>query len=239
MKALNIKSSEKGNVLFYILIAVALLAALSFAVSQSGRGNVNKLSEDKARIYATDMIEYGNIIASAVGQLRLRGCSKNEINFENNISAGYTNPNAPADKSCDVFNINGGGVVYKRPPEAMTLSGNAINYYFNAQNEIKNIGTTCAASTCSDLLLLSQSINQESCIAINELLDITNPSGIPPVSPINLSTPKFTGTFGYDETMGDIASDTVIAGKKSGCSRDNVCGGGTECYTFFRVLWSQ
>ena len=75
-------SSESGNVLFYILIAVALLAALSYTVAQSTRGNVGQLSAERARLYATEIIENANVMSSAVSQLRLRGVDLDELCFD-------------------------------------------------------------------------------------------------------------------------------------------------------------
>ena len=75
-------NSQSGNVLFYILIAVALLAALSYTVAQSTRGNVSQLSAERARLYATEIIENGNVISSAVSQLRLRGVGLDELCFD-------------------------------------------------------------------------------------------------------------------------------------------------------------
>ena len=233
-------SSERGNVLFYILVAVALLAALSLAVSQSGRGNVNKLTEEKARLYATDMIEYANIVAASVGQLRLRGCDSDEISFENDDVSGYTNANAPTDNTCHVFHLSGGGVDWKQTPAEAINDGNANHYFYNAANEVELIGTTCGTSACSELLMLVQDLSQQVCIQINNLLDVTNPADTPPTSAnVNVSLPKFTGAFGYTDTMGDTAGDNVLAGKKAGCTLDASCGGNPDCYSFYRVLWSQ
>jgi hypothetical protein len=77
--------AERGNVMFYILIAVALLAALIFAVAQSGRGNIQQVSEEKARLFATEIIQYTGTMANGVAQLRLRGVRDTEISFDNPV----------------------------------------------------------------------------------------------------------------------------------------------------------
>ena len=97
--------SERGNALLYILIAVALIAALSYVVSRGQRGNTSTLTDQQARLAAQEIIDYGNDLANAVQKLRLRGCTDTQVSFENNIVTEYTNPNAPADKSCHVFDV--------------------------------------------------------------------------------------------------------------------------------------
>ena len=135
---MNTHHSESGNVLLYILIAVVLLSALTFAVSQSNRGNVQQLSEDRARLLATEIVDYAEIISNAVAQLRLRGCSDTEISFENPIAAGYTNG---TDTFCQIFHPDGGGITYVAPDEAL---GTGLEWSFSGNRYIDNVGSWSA-----------------------------------------------------------------------------------------------
>ena len=89
------RAGECGNVLFYILIAVALIAALSYAVTTTSRGGgTADISQEKAGLAASEILEYSNNIASAAAQLNLRGCRDTEISFDNTLSAtDYSNTN--------------------------------------------------------------------------------------------------------------------------------------------------
>jgi hypothetical protein len=118
-------TSQSGNALFLILIAVALFAALSYAVTVSGRGG-GTVSKETAQLEAAAISSYLGEIRNAVTRLRLTGgCTDAQINFE---GSGYTdgptgpyggtvmiannsNPSSPTNDSCDVFHKNGGGVV--------------------------------------------------------------------------------------------------------------------------------
>lgn len=60
------RRSERGNILFMILIAVALFAALSYAVTSSSRGGSKGIGEERARLLASRIVQYGTSIEQAV-----------------------------------------------------------------------------------------------------------------------------------------------------------------------------
>ena len=61
---------ESGNALFLILIAVALFAALSYAITNSGRGGGN-ITKEKADIIAAQMVSVIGSIQSRISRLEL------------------------------------------------------------------------------------------------------------------------------------------------------------------------
>jgi len=205
------KREESGNVLFYILIAVVLLAALSFAVSQDGRGSVETLSKDRARLAATDVLSYADTVGKAVGQLRLRGYSMEQISFENNIVAGYINANC-TDDGCKVFHPEGGALTWISPPDD---ANDDTNWVITDDMEVENIGRTCGADGCEDLTLQLLGVDAAVCQQINDMLDVAAP-GTLPVNPDN-SAGLFTGTYAYVDTIGDVAGSAKLAGLKAGC----------------------
>ncbi len=244
------RSSERGNVLFYILIAVALLAALSVAISQSGRGNINKLSEDKARLYATEILEYANIVASATAQLRLRGCDDDEISLENSVVAGYTNAGAPADNSCHIFHTGGGGVQWRGPEtEWLDTTQSAEtdygNLFFPSTTCILNVGTNSAtlcnsAGDDEELVLIMSWLKEEVCIQLNVLVGVDNPSDVPPIdtdSAWDGAYTKFTGSYSGDFEIGNEGTGDLYA-ETAGCFEGN--SGATDppqnTFHFYKVL---
>ncbi len=210
----NYRQNESGSAIFYVLIAVALLGALIFAVSNGGRNNTSKLSEDRVRLIATEILEYSNALGNAVSQLRLRGASDTQISFENNMISGYTNANC-ADNICKIFHPEGGGVVYTPPlesaldPDAAAATAYANvgallgEWYFPHDTCVDSVGlggNNCYNDNTSitDLMVFLPWVNQSVCIEINDLLKVDNPSGVPPVvggSMIRLTVDKFTGTY--------------------------------------------
>ncbi|PJF37579.1 MAG: hypothetical protein CUN55_21350, partial [Phototrophicales bacterium] len=64
-------SYQKGNVLFLILIAVALFAALSYTVTWSGRANEGRLNKDRAELLAAEIIQYATQMEQAITRVRI------------------------------------------------------------------------------------------------------------------------------------------------------------------------
>lgn len=224
------RKNERGNVLFYILIAIALLATLSYAVTQSTRGGSQGVTTERNTLLAGEIISYGDALANTVGQLRLRGCTKEQISFDNNFNSLYVNASAPANNSCHVFHPDGGGMTYQNVNDAaLTSSGTGI--YFDGSMEIENVGTTCASATCSDLVFFVRDVTAAMCVTLNEELGITNPSGNPPADNAFDFDP-FTGSYTYDLSIGDTAGSANVAARKSGCVQETA--GNT--YAFYRVL---
>ena len=100
---------ERGNALFLILIAVALFAALSYAVTNSGRGGGGidrelETIETAVNQQCNAMIDQGKMRLRVLG-----GCSENEISYE--LADGTnSNSDAPSDESCHLFRPSGAGI---------------------------------------------------------------------------------------------------------------------------------
>jgi len=206
------RSSETGSAIFYVLIAVMLLAALSFAVSSSVRsGGTGDITDSQAKLLASDVLSYMNTVSTAVSQLRLRGCSDTEVSFENPAVAGYTNGNAPGDNTCHVFEPAGGGVTWTDPPAGSI--GSAGQWKITGSHHISLIGCDATNSSCSELLLVLEDVNDNVCIKINDLSGITNPSSVPPSQAEDYTGTAFTGAYANNETY----NATQIEGRKTGC----------------------
>jgi hypothetical protein len=218
------RGDESGNVLFFILIAVALLAALSIAITQGSRDSSSGVTADKQRLLASEIIDYGDTVQKAVAMLRLRGVTFDALRFAT-TALGTTYGTAGAAPTNEVFNIAGGGVIYKdETPDAMAAPQ---SYVFTAGNEVTGVGTTCAGDSCTDLLILLPGINQDVCMEINALIGIDNPAGAPPVETVVDKTP-FVGVATYAQTIGNGS----LSGKTAACFFDT----GSSNYTYYQVL---
>ncbi|MGB1077712.1 MAG: hypothetical protein ACPG05_05330, partial [Bdellovibrionales bacterium] len=113
---------QTGNVLFLILIAVALFAALSYAITKSNRGKSNA-EKDKLALVASEMMQDASLMSQAIQRLMIiKHCSDTDISvhydwdqdgsLENNGDDNY-NSSAPSDKHCHLFDSNGAGLTWK------------------------------------------------------------------------------------------------------------------------------
>ena len=99
-------SGQQGNVLFMILIAVALFAALSYAVTQSSRSGAGDTKREQQQL---DQAVIDNYMAAInAGQMTLtiaRGCD----------TISYDPPSAwgGGSKRCHMFHPEGAGVAYQ------------------------------------------------------------------------------------------------------------------------------
>lgn len=98
-----------GNVLFLILIAVALFAGLGYAVTTSLNTAPAKVEDEKQKLDQAVLNNCEAAINLALLRLRNMGdCSDDEINYEM-PDGSNANPNAPADDHCNVFHPAYGG----------------------------------------------------------------------------------------------------------------------------------
>lgn len=238
------KGNQSGNVLFYILIAVALLAALSYAVAQGGRSSLSGLTDEKSRLFAGEILEYADSLSNAVSQIKLRGYTEAQVSFENSIVSGYANANCSED-FCKVFALDGGGVNYMAPKMDWLDSGSSgqLRYgelYIHAQSHVVDVGTSD-----DDLVLFIPYLKKELCIAINDLLGI-EPTGQDVPSETNgpfAVNIKFDGTYvqvADRKVSGDgtTGQTDILYGKQAGCTESS--GGASNpsagTYHFFKVL---
>lgn len=222
------QNSQSGNVLFYILIGVALLAALSFAVSQNSRGTLTSLTDQQAGLMATEIIEHAHILSNAVSQIRLQGYEDTEISFENTSEAGYINASCAAS-DCEIFDISGGGVSWQTVSTQSAASATS-KWQITGEMAVQDIGTTCTAASCTELLALALDIEQSVCSKINEKLDIALPSVIPD-NP-DAAYAKFTGTYSYGDTIGNVAGSSKLATLSAGCFYSTA----DDIHIFYKVL---
>ncbi len=238
----NKRHSERGNILLYILLAVVLLAALTYAVAGTSRsGGITHLSDSKASTLSTEILTYANHLKTAISKLSLRGCTETQINFENTVVAGYVNATAPVDDSCDVFAASAGAVTWVTPPDDMN-DGTPWFYTGAAVAHNSNGYASSNSAADADLVMMISGLPQNLCTKINKQLGITG-------TPINDSTygdtTKFQGSYSYAEDINGLpeasqpspcsAPSTAqnFCGRDAGCFREE---GGTQRYVFFQVL---
>lgn len=238
--------SSRGNALFIILIAIVLLASLSYTVTRSNRASGN-LSRENAMIHAGEILNYAQGLQQAVHRVMYNGVETANVSFETTALADYDHTPAVATTN-QVFNTAGGGAVYVAPKADWidsALSGENLygEWYFPAELCVSNVGTgtaTCNSDAASneELIAILPFLHEEICLAINDKLGVTNPSDAPPAisdCAWTSATPeKFTGTLADGNNL-DAAE---LDGKSAGCFAVTACAGlaPPTSYHFFQVL---
>ncbi len=206
------KNHNKGNVLFIILIAVGLFAALSYAVSNGMRGGGDIVTDKQANIAAGEFLRAMQDIRQGYQFLWTnQGCSIDEISF---VKAGkvlsggedFDALSPRADENCDIFSPNGANVNYPEnlaryqiPDVASTNPSKGFLFFsfrgFSNNFNVQNLGTSA-----SEDIVFFRFIDKKVCDEINRIL----------------------GYDDYDTYVLDIGGvigdeDTRLQGKSAGC----------------------
>lgn len=235
---------QSGNILFLILIAIALLGGLTVLLSRTGSQSDDTGDGEKASIIASEIIGYGANLGSAIQNLIAKGCSENTISFWNDSNGDgvesaadeYYNSASPTDRSCHVFHASGAGI--KEETFRKKYSNIIKNIRTVSGNQIQDVGKTCAAASCAELILWIRTLGaQNLCNDVNRRNGIvTNTTGITGLQ----DSPMFVGTFTVPaQTLGSAANGPTFAGKKIGCYLDTENSGGVPYQDIYYTLLAR
>lgn len=215
------KSGQSGNILFLILIAVALFAALSYVVTNSSRGTSGSISNEAGRLQASEVLNFSTSLRTAVSRMQALSCKENELDFytpyytRNNGSTpnNTANSNAPSDERCNLFSHLGGKLTpYIPSANALDLNNSGLTNpsdYIPGHPAFRAIGILGVGTNypltpyleSNDLVMVINYLNKQTCMAINDLLNVPNASNDAP-------TQVHTGTEG-DYTNGAYTGTMV------------------------------
>ncbi len=156
------RNGERGNVLFLILIAVALFAALSYAVTQSSRSGGGDASRETNLVNSAHITQYpASLKTSIVRMIVSNGTSPLVLVFNPPADASAVS-NVGNDANAGVFitptsTQQGGGATYQLAPRnvigAATLQPGTVTagqWVFNAQNQVIGIGSSSGTGAPTD-----------------------------------------------------------------------------------------
>ena len=207
-KQKDIKNAQ-GNALFLILIAVALFAALSYAITQSSRGGGN-ITKEKNMIVAARLSQTGAIAASTVQRMIILGTDPDDIDMDNTGMFGFLDT-CKSGVNC-VYVPEGGGLT---EPQPSVDDGIAAYIYGNdgtGAGSISGVGTAAA-----DIYLAAILTNIDLCKAINHGLGLGD-------------------TIHKELTVGNVIADGLpIAGQPYFCY-DSSVDPATTSYFYVHLL---
>lgn len=155
---------ENGNVLVYILIAVALLAALTYAVSDNTRGSQqNQLSTARIKLLASELISHANSASIVVQQMESFGINYDEMRFDLPGTAGYS-----TNITEQIYHPSGGGLQVFQEGEKYFGTGSTRGWRWQG-----NVNVEWTSTSGTDLILTFLDVNAndgELCSEINNQL---------------------------------------------------------------------
>lgn len=229
---------QSGNVLILILIAVALFAALSVVVTQTGRTGVANTDREKISLELNRIHAFSISIKTAISRLMTDGVTPAQFNFDNDgFTVDYSNPNCTTPR-CVIFSGQGGGANWDTPPFVISPS----NYIITGYNQVKGVGTDAPGdSSASELIVIAPDISQQTCKIINQML------GAQPSDPIPTDTTGclvetggtdfyYKGTFGAGNVIEDTGNPTALENKFEACVR---CTGTPDKFYYYSVILAR
>lgn len=197
--------AQKGSALFLILIAVALFAALSYALTQSGRGG-GDISKEQAKLYAAQLVQMADDVRQGTQRMALTGTPISSImagtggGMYGGIGSDNGFPSFCTTGATCVFASEGGAVSLPLPPREAIDMNEPLGWYasnwagpnsFNsvfviglAPGEANTYAVTNVGTDEADDIMVIYPIKKEVCEEINRGLGISDPMGDFPVNPL-------------------------------------------------------
>lgn len=217
---------ERGNILFLILLAVILFAALSYAVTSSMRGGGKDASPEKARALASQLIQYGSLMENTVTRMRLAGdVPEWGLDFDDGSGPSVSNANATCTgQSCRLFtqgSLAGNMTPLKFGEEFVDTRFRAIGPSWGGgvgtSVEFKMVQIIDLGTSAPEVIFQIQGMPSAVCKAINEML-WGNGSAYGNES--YGSTDSYTGTLTALPPNAGVLGDEApyfFRGKNAGC----------------------
>lgn len=241
------RTNNAGSVIFLILIAVALFAALTYAVMRGGSGNTG-MSKEKSTIAATEIMAYTTAVEQHLNRMMgMDGVS------ESDLDPGYTvklvngsttsnyggNANCTVDK-CRIFVDKNGKLQTQYfdqyAPNRPAAWGTGLPVMGSIDFAVVNVSGVGTAAP--ELALRVKGISIEVCNAIHRKLGLAEDtdaieSGAATQFYSAGAATELAGSTSAAEVVG--VSDTSFAGKTAFCHFNS-----TDGYaTFYRVVLAR
>lgn len=189
------RAGERGNMLFIILIAVALVGMLTAAVQYSSGTQNSSIDNETMLIRAGEIQRTAAELERAILFIRENGTSESDIRFAGpGMASDYGTLDAnPDNNQNQVFHARGGAAKYRAPDEDVVVTP-GTTWEFYGGTAIPQVGSDKA-----DLVAVIPNVTQQFCEKINALNGLT---GQP------LDDGGSTGTCVYGDAAGRFGSGT-------------------------------
>lgn len=156
-------SSQSGNMIFIILLAIVLVGLVTAALRNSGL-EMAGIDREELIIRTAQVRQHAAEIERGVSYVLQNGLSEAEISF--------AHPDAPSDYGtygttppAEVFNpAGGGGATWREPPSGLAFDSADHRWEFYASTAIPGAGTDRA-----ELVAVLSNVSAAFCAKINEM----------------------------------------------------------------------
>lgn len=220
---------KRGSALVLILIAVALFAALSYAVTRTGQGSIGSTNREDVSLALAEGLQNVQSMKRVLDRIMIvDGFTVEQISVVNSVWPSFLNGPAHNENSnctvntCRLFHPDGGDLTYRAPPALLGSkcpSGCAGNnvvhqlWLFNGKAFVPGLG----AANASELMVATR-VDQQTCMLVNQLLGIENPGDAAPqlASSFSIFVDGYKGTFASSPT-GQNTFPAELDGQRVGC----------------------
>ena len=186
---------QKGNVLFLILVAVVLFAALSYAVTSASRSGGGGADKETAKLKAAQLVQMTTMMKVAADRMIISG-RRDPASIQLNDFIDIAVP-CTSGQNC-LFAPEGGNVGIPFFPQELASAPLSTNYY----NPGSGIAVHGAGTSATDALITLEPLTELSCLDLNENLGI---GSIIPEEPDadsiigeGVDPPQFAACIDYD-----------------------------------------
>lgn len=211
--------SQRGNALFLILIAVALFAALSFAVTQSGRSSGAGISKEQTMLGVAQLTQIGADLHTAIMRMRASGIKLADIDIHT------ADPDAQGTSGSDVipcttgenclFAPEGGSMTVPRLPSHIDKGSSGQPPHLAIYEASENMIIDGVAHNEPVILMFVWNLKEEACTLLNQGLGITS-------MPASVADPAPTTPF------------AAASGKSAACWKNGTTD--PQQYVYYHVI---
>lgn len=219
----------RGNALFLILIAVALFAALAYAVTMSDRDK-GSISKEKMILSTSRMTQFMAIVHAKIELMTAGGLALNQLKVNNDLTVSTGGAlltpamGTPADPAPYLFHPQGGGVTpliftdITKPCASCSPTDTAVGNFIFIWVNFAGVGTSTVA-TGADLSVAVAGLTDQACMEINSRFNPAMGASIPVYG---FSTSRFTST--PDQPSLAVSTGTGLNGALDFCFREGYVG---------------
>jgi ABC-type amino acid transport substrate-binding protein len=233
---------QKGNVLFLILIAVALFAALSYAVTQSSRSGSDANRETNV-INTSQLTQYPNQVRTAVLRLVIGGLDPALLQFNNLDEQTGVTPYDKFSPTKAVFHPQGGSAAHTKIPVKILVSATTDQeWIYTMAFRIPGLGSDNTDGSGNELIAFADDLTQTICSRLNAdlgwgtTIPVTNAALTLATSrtpAYRIATDSLLTAPSTDGVVpNDGASPNWFKGKAFGCFQNDTAGK----YVFYYTL---